>query len=163
MGAHGVRGDVRVMTYNPESPLLVQGGSLYLETDEGYQEVILTFVRTASRGWVAHLSGIEDREQAKALYQESLYASREQLGPLGQGETYIFDLIGLTVKDAESGTAYGQIRDVLQTGAHDCYEVYDGKRELLVPVTEEVVRKVDLQKGEVLVILPEGLLDIYEN
>ena len=51
----------------------------------------------------------------------------------------------------------------------ECYEYQewtivdsDGK-EILIPVNDEIIQKVDFEKAEITVDLPEGLLDIYES
>ena len=62
---------------------------------------------------------------------------------------------------SDEGEELGTIKDVLQTGANDVYEVErkDGK-PLLLPVIPECVLSVDLEKGEVLIHVLDGLLDL---
>jgi 16S rRNA processing protein RimM len=71
----------------------------------------------------------------------------------------VADLIGLTVKDADTGEVYGRLSDVLQTGGRDVY-VIKGERELLFPAIPEVVVSVDIAGGEMLIRPLEGLFDI---
>ena len=55
----------------------------------------------------------------------------------------------------------GVMKDVLQTGANDVYEVeMENGKKVLLPYIEECVKKVDLEKGEILVHVMDGLLDL---
>ena len=88
-----------------------------------------------------------------------LYADRSDLGELPEGVYYIVDLIGLKVY-TESGEYVGEIADVFNAGASDIYDVKrDGKKNLLLPVIDDVVKKVDIENGKVIVNIMEGLDD----
>ena len=89
-----------------------------------------------------------------------LYADRADLGELPEGVYYIADLIGMTVQD-ENGEKIGTIKEVLQTGANDVYVVRrEEKKDLLIPVIEDAVKGVDLEKRTVTVTLLDGLEDL---
>ena len=70
---------------------------------------------------------------------------------------YIADLIGLEVY-TESGEYLGKVDDIYNTGSNDIYVVKDdlGKQKLL-PGIDEVIKKVDLDEGKIIVNLIEGL------
>ena len=72
---------------------------------------------------------------------------------------YIVDLIGLKVV-SEDGVEIGVISDVFNTGANDIYDVKrEGKKNLLLPVIDDVVKEIDIDGGTVTVHLMEGLDD----
>ena len=57
----------------------------------------------------------------------------------------------------ESGKI-GVIADVFNTGANDIYDVKrDGKKNLLLPVIDDVVKEIDIENGRVTVHVMEGL------
>ena len=61
----------------------------------------------------------------------------------------------------DGGERLGTLQEVLRTGANDVYEVLmENGRTVLLPVTGECVLDVDLEKGEVLVHMLDGLLDL---
>jgi 16S rRNA processing protein RimM len=76
--------------------------------------------------------------------------------PLGQDENYVHDLIGLRVESAE-GEALGEITEILFTPANDVYVVAGPNGELLLPALRDVVLRVDLEGGVMLVKVPDGL------
>ena len=70
---------------------------------------------------------------------------RSELPPPAPGAYYIFQLVGLEVE--ESGHVVGRVRDVLPGAANDNLELDDGT---LVPLVEDAVAKVDLERGRIL-------------
>lgn len=102
--------------------------------------------------------GIDDREAAERLRNELIEV------PIGErpddaGEFwYIDEIEGLRVVEV-NGNTLGAVREVLQTGANDVYVVEQaGRRDVLVPALRDVVKRIDLTAGEMLVDLPDGLI-----
>lgn len=71
---------------------------------------------------------------------------RDALPPPAEGEYYIFQLVGLTVEE-EGGRRLGTVRDVLPGAANDNLELDDGT---LVPMIEDAIADIDLQRGRIL-------------
>ena len=99
------------------------------------------------------------REDAMALTGRLLTVDRSEAAPLGDGEFYTFDIIGLHVFDAD-GQELGVVENVLRTGSNDVYQArgVDG-RELLIPALKAVVKEIDVKGGRMVVELPEVLED----
>ena len=102
------------------------------------------------------------REDARALTGRLLTVAREDAAPLGPGEFYTFDIIGLHVFDME-GAELGVVENVLRTGSNDVYQARgkDGK-ELLIPALKAVVKEIDVKGGRMTVELPEVIEDTQE-
>ena len=92
--------------------------------------------------------------------QKDLLITRDQAVKLEPDENFIVDLIGLTVMTDE-GEKLGVMQDVLQTGANDVYVVKTtAGKEVLLPAIKDCILNVDLEKGEMLVHVLDGLLDL---
>jgi len=76
------------------------------------------------------------------------------------GTYYHYDIIGLQVIFRQE--VKGRIAEIWNTAANDVYLVEKEGREWLLPATKEVIQRVDLEKGEIHVDLPEGLMDLEE-
>ena len=76
---------------------------------------------------------------------------------------FIRDIIGLTVKDVDTGVVYGKITDVYQNGASDVYSIKKDGKELMFPCIDEVVIKTDIDGGEMLIRPLPGLFDDGES
>ena len=118
----------------------------------------LKTARRAIPRMLLRFAHVEDRDQAAGLTNGELLAERSALPDPGPGVVYTFQLLGLRV-ETEDGRVLGTLEDVVPTGAHPIY-VVRGERELLVPSTPEIVRRVDLEGGVIVVALPAGLEEL---
>jgi 16S rRNA processing protein RimM len=76
-----------------------------------------------------------------------LLVPRGELPPPEEGSYYVADLVGLEVVE-QDGERLGVVRDVLPAVANDVLELDTG---ILLPLVEECVLEVDLERGRVLV------------
>ena len=107
---------------------------------------------------LAKLEGVDTVQDASVLRGRILYLNRRDLD-LGD-RYFIQDLVGLSVVDADSGTVYGELTDVSNTGANDIYHMRtpDG-REILIPVIPDIIRRVDIDGGRIAICPMKGLFD----
>jgi len=91
--------------------------------------------------------GVDSFEDAIKLKDKILYCDREVI-PLAEGSHFISDLLGLNIIDADNGTHYGVLKDILKHTANDIYEIEKPDKTLAyVPVVKEFVIDIDLDKG----------------
>ena len=149
---HGLRGEVKAMSWC-DSPEFFEGFSRVFIDNREYS---LEQVRYQKGGLILKLKGIDAIEQAEGLKQKIIWAEKSEVtDQLEEGRYLISDLIGLPVY--EESRVLGKLKDVLQTGANDVYIVStESGRELLLPVIDDVVEKVDLKEG-IFVHLMEGM------
>jgi 16S rRNA processing protein RimM len=111
-------------------------------------------------GVVLKFAGVDSISQAEALVGCEIQIPRAERAELPQGSVYVADLIGCAVSDG--GREIGKIRDV-QFGAGEAPLLViedESKKELLVPFAEEFLERVDLERRQVSMKLPAGLLDL---
>jgi 16S rRNA processing protein RimM len=161
VGAHGVRGVVRIKSFAADPRDVGAYGPL---TDESGGRRFEVTVEGFARGAVlARLSGVADRDAAEALRGLRLYVPRAALPATKEDEYYHADLIGLPVETRE-GSALGRVRAVHNFGAGDILELRaDDGRELMLPFSDAVVPIVDLASGRIVAAPPPGLLEELEQ
>ena len=132
---------------------------IYIKNKSEYKPLNIESVRYQKNNLIVKFKEYSDINDILQYKNAVLYAERDDLGELPEGVYYIVDLIGLEVF-TESGEKIGIIADVFNTGASDIYDVKrDGKKNLLLPVIDEVVKNVDIEGGKVIVNVMEGLDD----
>jgi 16S rRNA processing protein RimM len=154
--AHGVRGEVRLRSFTSDPAAIAGYGPL--ETEDGRVFEIET-LRAAKDHFVARLSGIRDRDAARALTNTKLYVPRERLPQTAEpDEFYHADLIGLLVID-RAGNKLGSVIAIHNFGAGDLIEVRaeTGGNTEMVPFDTTHVPSVDVAAGRIVVDPPEGL------
>jgi 16S rRNA processing protein RimM len=147
---HGVRGELRVVTHDPESTTLLDVDAIQLD-GVPYR---LEHVRQVQGAFLLRLAGIGDRNRADALRGKRVAVDRELI-PLEEGEVLLADLVGCDVV-REDGSPYGTIA-AIETGVQDRLVIHDGDVERLLPLVPEFVIDVDLEEGRVVVAPPEDL------
>lgn len=152
----GIKGEVRVLplTDFPERFLALKRAFLAAPWD---REVEVEGVRFHKGMVLLKIRGVDTRNEAEELRNADLRVEAEDLVPLGEGQYYVFQIIGLEVF-TEDGQALGRIADVLRTGSNDVY-VVRGQREYLIPAVKEFVAGIDLRAKTIVIRPIPGLLD----
>lgn len=157
VGTHGIKGEVRIEPWCDSPEFLCAFKKLYL--DEKGQTFIEVKSRPHKNITLAKIKGVDTIEAAEKLRGKIVYINRADI-TLDEGVNFVQDLIGIEVKDAENGTVYGKITDVLRTGANDVYEITDSNnKKYLAPVIDEVVEEIDVDGGFVLIHPMKGIFD----
>jgi 16S rRNA processing protein RimM len=138
IGAHGVTGEVRLKLFGEGVAALKQHRKFNLAGKSGALTVD-KLKDDGKGGAIARFAEVSDRAAAEALRGTALTVPRSALPPLGEGEYYYADLIGLPVVST-SGEVLGTCVAVENFGAGDVLEIArpDGKR-FMVPMTVEAV------------------------
>ena len=163
LGAHGNGGELRIRWLGDGPDNLLRAPALALGAgaeDLAARAMEVTAAHPGRPGELrVTLRGVESREAAEAL--AGLFACGEPrwLEPLPSGEYYGHEWIGCAV-EAHDGRALGTLRALWDTGAHDVL-VIEGEngREILLPAAQELLREVDVERGRIVIEVPEGLLD----
>ena len=156
-GTHGIKGELRVQPWCDSAEILSEFKNLYF--DNGNTLVNILSARVHKSLVLMQIEGIETVEQAANLRNKVLYVDRKDMS-LPKGSYFIQDLIGLEVIDFDNGKKYGLLSDVSRTGANDVYHVkMENNKEQLIPAIPDVIKKIDLEDGKVLISPLKGLFD----
>ena len=149
ISAHGVKGQLKVYSNtSPRENILTY--SPWVIEQAGERRNFSATGILQGKNVIVQLEGISDRNQANELVGARILIEPDQLPELEQGEFYWSQLIGLNVVSTEH-QAFGSVDQMMETGANDVM-VVQGDRERLIPfVMDEVVKQVDLDKGQIIV------------
>ena len=158
VNTHGIRGDVRVMpTTDFVAERFAKGQDLYLQQAGEPLKLTVESARQQKGFILVKFVGYDNINDVQAFRDHELMVSGKDQQPLEDGQYYYHQIIGLSVKTVD-GEELGTIKEILSPGANDVWVVQrDGKKDLLLPVIDDVVKDVDLDAGEVTVELMEGL------
>lgn len=160
VATHGIKGQLRVAVYSGEFETILSLASLMLKGPDGRMETFqVAAAAVHGKKLILSLEEYDNINQSLPLVGHEVYAARDQLPELSEGEFYWSDLLGLRV-ETDHGEILGELVDIIATGSNDVYVVKDGKREYLIPALEDIVLDVNLDAGIMKVSPPEGLLDL---
>ena len=157
---HGVRGEVKVYPTTDDPRRFRRSKEVVLDTGREKLNLEIEGVKFFKQFVILKFKGLDNINDIEKYRQKSLYVTRKNAVRLQRDEYFIADLIGLKVQD-EDGTELGTVKDVIETGANDVYEVEmaDG-RSLLLPAIKQCILNVDVENGMMQVHVLEGLLDL---
>lgn len=105
------------------------------------------------------LEGIDNKEDARRLVQTPVYLAEDDFKKQASSSAPL-SLLGFTVQDKEQGIL-GTIEEVIEMPMQTLAKLTFREKEVLLPLNEQSLVKIDKKKQIVHVDLPEGLLDIY--
>ena len=155
VGAHGVRGIVRVRSHTADPDDLTAYGPL--SDAAGTRRFALSVTGHVKGLLLARIEGVEDRNAAEALRGTDLHIARATLPPTEGEEYYHVDLLCLRAESTD-GDALGRVSAIHDHGAGPFVEIQppDGP-SALIPFTREHVPTVDIEGGRLVVaVLEDG-------
>ena len=161
---HGLKGEVNVFptTQDPERFLDLE--KVILDTGrEGKKELTIERVRFNKKFVIVKFKEFNDINEVERFRHRELIVRREDAIPLEEGEYYLADLEGMKVVD-EDGKELGIVKQVIQTGANDVYEmersdVGDGADTVMIPGIRECVKNIDIDNKVMTIHVMDGLFD----
>ena len=162
-GAHGMQGEVKavVLTDSPEH--YTKLGEVLVDAVRGLKAYRLEDSRMVGGQWVLRLNEVATREAAEALKGAELLVVAEHTAPPKDDEYYTADLVGCAVVTV-GGVAVGSVSGVLDTGAQPLLQVkpsgHGQGSEILVPMTGDIVKEVQLDRRTIRIDPPPGLLEL---
>lgn len=154
---HGVRGEVRVELHTSDPDRFLSLENVHIG-DPTAKPTAVRSARHHQKVTLLTFEGIDNRDQAEALRDQWLYVPLEDAIPLDEGEYYLYQLEGLSVRDGD-GQELGRLVEVMETGANNVFIVRGPFGDILLPDTPEVVQDIDFEHGRMVVHLLPGLVD----
>jgi 16S rRNA processing protein RimM len=149
--------------------------ALYLDVDvpEDYADLDSAFVEVKGTlvPYFFHIDNINGNkavatfeevtpEEVGALAGHDLYLPLERLPKLTGNKFYFHEVKGFRVVDEEQGDI-GTIVDVIEYPAQPIFQIMNGDVEILIPIIDPVIKKVDREGKTIYIVAPNGLIDLY--
>jgi len=160
IGTHGVKGLLKVHSYSGNIESLRSSHDVTIKSREGtVRHFGLKSVVPHAGKFMIGLKDLDDINLVQPLVGSEICLLRSQLPETEDDEYYWCDLIGLEVATVD-GIELGTLTDIFETGSSDIYVVRGAEREYLIPAIADVISRIDLKEGRILVTPLEGLLDL---
>ena len=99
-------------------------------------------------------------DQAHALAGHDLYLPLDLLPKLEGNKFYFHEVVGFRVIDEEKGNI-GTLEQVIEYPAQPLFQIMQDGTEILIPVIDQVIKKVDREEKTIFIEAPNGLIDLY--
>lgn len=155
---HGVRGEVKVFPASGDPERFRKLKKVFLDTGRERIELEITGVKFFKQFAILKFRGFDNINDIEKYRGCDLWVTREDAIPLEEDEYYIGDLIGMRVY-TEDGVLFGELKDVMETGANDVYIISTGEHgDVLVPAIHDCILAVDVEERTMKIHLLPGLI-----
>ncbi len=156
-GTHGLKGEVKIFPTTDDPQRFRDLDCVILDQGKSERTLTIRSVKFFKKFVIVGFKEFDRIEDVEKLKGADIMIPREKAMPLEEGEYFIPDLLGLKVETGD-GRVLGEIKDVIETGANNVYDVRDEEgRGILIPAIPQCIDSVDLEEGVMKVTLLPGL------
>lgn len=161
VGKFSFKGEVLIKldTDNPED--FLEEESVFVEI---HKNLIPFFIEKSNlqKGLLLRVKfeDIDAEEEAEELIDAEVYLPLSRLPKLEEDQFYYHEVIGFKMVDKNQGEL-GRLKSVNDTTPQHLFIIdYKGK-EVLVPITDAFIEKIDKANQTIYLDLPDGLVELY--
>lgn len=156
----GVKGEV-VVELDVDEPARYRAmDALFVEMNGLLTPFFVKHSRLNKEQLTLALEGVDEPGQAKMLVRCSVYLPLAALPELGEKHFYFHEIKGYEVIDERFGVV-GTAEEVLDRLMQPVLRVLNGRQEILIPLPEGAIKKVNREEKKLYVTSPEGLIELY--
>lgn len=157
---HGLKGAVNILLDVDDPSEYKEMESVVVKIGEQLVPFFIASIQIKGNKGTILFEEIDNVEDAQELKSCTLMLPIEHLPELPEGKFYYHDVIGYQIEDNELGPL-GVIENIITGGNQDLISMRYKTKEILIPIASDIVLRANHDKKEVVVHLPEGLLEIY--
>lgn len=157
VGTHHLRGSVKINSIFENIELIKNERVLLEKNDKKKLLVVKNIKRLNDKKAILNFEEIDNIDAAKELNGYKVKIRRDLLPKRDEDDFYVKDLFGIEV--FSENEKIGEVVDVMETAAHNILiiEDIDTKKEIMVPLIDEFVAKIDFPNNRIEVILIDGM------
>ena len=160
VATHGLHGELILKHALGKKTVFKQAEVLFIETEKNIQ--LPYFIEKSNSKsnteTILKFEGITTKESAAKFLQKKLWLAKDDFEKY-VSKTAPVNLIGFSV--VHNHTKLGEVEAVIEQPQQILLQITMQKKEVLIPLHEKTLKKIDRKKKQVYVTLPEGLLEIY--
>ncbi len=160
---HGYKGEVLVKLDTDEPEVYENMESVFVALGHSLVPFFIDSCRLHKSSLLRiRFEEIKDEEGANSVMGSELYLPLELLPKLSGNKFYYHEVIGFEVVDEKHGMI-GSVTGVNDMSSQALFEIEKGDKQLLIPISDEIIIRVDRESKSIFVKTPEGLVDLYLN
>jgi 16S rRNA processing protein RimM len=160
VSAFGLKGDVVVLHHLGKKIAVSKIKVIFLEQKK--DELLPYFIEHIRKKGVDELQlkleGVDSKEAATKFLRREVWLKEEEIQAHTQKNNPIA-WVGYTIMD--QGKDLGPILEIIEQPHQVLCRLEIDTKEVLIPINEQTMDKVDHKNSTVILTLPDGLLDVY--
>ncbi len=157
---HGNRGEISAYL-DVDEPQQYQGlDMIFLNINNSPVPYFIDSIKILNNKAVIAFEGMSSGDQAADLVKKEMYLPLSVLPPLTGNKFYYHEVEGFTIVDEKHGEL-GPLTKILDYPNQAVMQIFRDEKEILIPVNDDIIQKVDRAGKVIRVKAPEGLIEIY--
>lgn len=157
---HGYEGKLSIYLDTDEPNEYASIDTMFLNIRGNLVPYFIQYISILNNKATVNFLDVDDIEKAEGLINKEIYLPVTLLPELSGNKFYYHEVINMMVTDDEYGEL-GPINAVLEYPNQAVLQVYHQGKEVLIPISDEIIINVDRKQNKMAIKAPEGLLDIY--
>jgi 16S rRNA processing protein RimM len=160
---HGYKGGVSLFldVTHPEEYMDME--SFFIEIDGILTPFFVESFKLKNKGFVAvKFQGVDSEQEARSLLKKKVFIPESELKELDESNFYDHEVIGYEVDDVVKG-GIGKVTAIADLKQNPLLVIEFKDKEILLPIFEGLIVKVDRKLKRLKVKAPDGLIDLYLN
>ncbi|KPM49576.1 ribosome maturation factor RimM [Jiulongibacter sediminis] len=159
---HGLKGEVILWLDVDEPDLYAEMDSVFLKFGKELVPYFIENIQIRGKKSIAKFEDIDTIEQTESIINKELFLPLYTLPELDdQTSFYYHEIIGFELKSENDGEILGTVSSVYEGSGQDLLAFEFKGKEVLVPISDDIVKTIDREKKQLSVDLPDGLIDLY--
>ena len=160
---HGYKGGVSLFLDVTHPEEYIDMESFFIEIDGILTPFFVESFKLKNKGFAAvKFQGIDTEQEAKSLLKKKVFIPETELRGLGESNFYDHEVIGFEVEDVVKGEI-GKVTAIADLKQNPLLVIEFKDKEILLPIFEDLIVKVDRKFKKLKVKAPDGLIDLYLN
>jgi 16S rRNA processing protein RimM len=156
---HGFKGDLVFRISNFHSSVISDFSWVFISMhDEEVPYQIIEFQLIDTSAFIAHLKGVEHEEMAKKFVGKDFFMNSSQLKIPTNAEFRMDEIVGWTV--FSDAIEIGKISEIIENKTQIIIQVEKDRKEFLIPLVDDFIKRIDTRNQIIIMSLPEGLLEL---
>ena len=158
---HSFRGEVVIKLDTDEPELYADMNAVFVDLGKNFLPFFIekSLLQKGNQLRVK-FEDVSTEADAEAILKADVYLPLDLLPKLTGNKFYYHEVIGFTIEDVNFGKV-GIINGINDSTAQPLFEVNNGDTELLIPMIDAFIKKVDRKNKTITVETPEGLIEMY--
>lgn len=157
---HGIKGEITIKLDVDDPSAYHDMKYFLLEINKVLTPFFVEKIVSSGDKFFVTIQDIKTVEAAAALTGKEVYLPLEMLPKLSGKQFYYHEIKGFTLVDEEKGEL-GPIADVIEYPTQAIIQVFKDKKEILIPILDQVIQKVDRKSKKLYIKAPDGLIEMY--
>ncbi|MEE3144801.1 MAG: ribosome maturation factor RimM [Bacteroidota bacterium] len=160
---HGYKGGVSLFldVTHPEEYMDME--SFFIEIDGILTPFFVESFKLKNKGFAAvKFQGVDSEQEARSLLKKKVFIPETELRELDESNFYDHEVIGYEVEDVVKGEI-GKVTAIADLKQNPLLVIEFKDKEILLPIFDGLIVKVDRKLKRLKVKAPDGLIDLYLN